>query len=155
VIRQILIAVGLALACRQAAACDCLITDLNKQVERAKVVFIGQVTGIEAASWPRFLPAGHTMPFQPPLQWKYGIRQISFKVAKAIKGTAEQTISLWTGSGGGDCGIDFKPERTYLVLARYDSGRTLIADVCGGTVWVGDREAQVRFGALIAGFTRP
>jgi hypothetical protein len=151
--RRILIAIGVALACRQAAACDCWISDPNRQVERADIVFAGRVTGIDAAPWPVLLPAGHTMAAQPPLAWLYGSRQVSFEIERAIKGTAEHTISLWTGSGGGDCGIDFNPALTYLVLARYDSGHRLIADLCGGTVWLGYSEARTRFRRLLEDFT--
>jgi hypothetical protein len=149
VTHRILIAILVALACRQAAACDCWISDPNRQVERADIVFAGRVTGIEAAPWPGILPAGHTMPAQPRLPWTYGLRQVSFEIERAIKGTAVHTISLWTGSGGGDCGIDFRPALTYLVLARYDSGHRLIADLCGGTVWLGDNESGRRFGWLL------
>jgi hypothetical protein len=127
--------------------------DPNRQVERADIVFAGRVTGIDAAPWPGLLPAGHTMAAQPPWAWKYGSRQVSFEIARAFKGTAEHTISLWTGNGGGDCGIDFQPALTYLVLARYDSGHRLIADLCGGTVWLGDREARTRFRRLLENFT--
>jgi hypothetical protein len=63
-----------------------------------------------------------------PLEWGHNSRLVSFEVARTIKGKADRVISLWTGSGGSDCGIDFRPARTYIVLARY-----LIADRCGGS----------------------
>lgn len=149
--RRILIAMGMALACRQAAACSCLVTEPDRQIQDADVVFIGRVTSIDPAPRPAFVP-GQAMN-RALFEWGPGNGvHVSFEIATAIKGTTDRVISLWTGYGGGDCGIEFNPALTYFVLARYDDRGTLTAALCGGSAWLGYRSERTRFAWLLDDF---
>jgi hypothetical protein len=46
-----------------------------------------------------------------------GNRTVDFEVSQAYSGVTEKTVELTTGSGGGDCGYDFKEGVSYLVYA--------------------------------------
>jgi hypothetical protein len=147
--RRILIAAWIVLACRQAIACSCVVLPgPDNTVLNADVVFVGRVTAIEPEAQPKFEP-GKTQ----VLAWGpgYGVH-VSFEIAKPVKGTRDRNLSLWTGYGGGDCGVTFQPALTYIVLARYNSQGTLIASICSGTGWLGYRYVRERYDSLIGDF---
>jgi hypothetical protein len=148
--RRILIAAWLALASRQAMACSCVVIGgPDTTVSNADVVFVGRVTAIEPEARPKFEPGRMTV-----LDWGPGNGvHVSFEIAKAIKGTRDRVISLWTGYGGGDCGVTFQPALTYIVLARYNARGTLLASICSGTSWLGYRYVRERYAWLLDDFT--
>ena len=41
-----------------------------------------------------------------------------FKISQSYKGNATDTLTIQTGLGGGDCGVQFEPGETYLVYAN-------------------------------------
>ena len=146
--RRILFAAIVFLLCRPSFACSCVVTSpdpADGYVKSADVVFVGRVTAIARAPWPVYVPGQ-----LPNHDWGpgNGVR-VSFDVTTAIKGTRDRVISLWTGYGGGDCGIEFYAGLTYIVMARYDAHGTLVAAICGGTAWLGPRWARDRFAWLL------
>ncbi|MEA2339840.1 MAG: Tissue inhibitor of metalloproteinase [Thermoanaerobaculia bacterium] len=147
--RRILLTAILLFVCRPSFACSCVVTGANPAdgwVKQADVVFVGRVTAIVPEPRPIFQPGQ----IYTPLNWGpgNGVR-VSFDITSAIKGTRDRVISLWTGYGGGDCGIDFHAGLTYIVLAHYDAHGTLIAAICSGTGWLGYRYAREQFAWLL------
>ena len=87
-------------------ACSCAepkpVTDA---AEGAQIVFAGKVADVtEAKSKQGFF-----------------IKNIQFETETVYKGEAGSRITVWTGSGGGDCGFFFQKGMSYLVYA-YASG---------------------------------
>jgi hypothetical protein len=96
------------------------IPSLEKQVELADNVFVGQVierhpdkwTMIEGEPWPGFA--------------------YTFRVMKVWKGKTDPSIEVVTGTGKGDCGFPFKIGEIYIVYAGNVDG-TLYTSLCGRT----------------------
>ncbi len=53
-------------------------------------------------------------------------------------------IDVWTGTGGGDCGVPFKPGETYLVSAYVSNDGLLHASICGSTRGIDEIGAALR-----------
>lgn len=68
-----------------------------------------------------------------------GNRQISFEVTNTYRGTVGSTVDILTGSGGGDCGFDFKEGQSYLVYASVqpETGK-LFTTICTRTRLLSD-----------------
>jgi hypothetical protein len=145
--RRILFAAIVFLACRPSFACSCVTGSdpADAYVKYADVVFIGRVTAIAPEPRPTFQPGQG-----PAHDWGPGNGvHVSFDITNVIKGTRDRAIQIWTGYGGGDCGVGFRAGLTYIVLARYDAQGVLIASYCGGTTWLGYRWARERFAWLL------
>jgi hypothetical protein len=61
-------------------------------------------------------------------------RKVSFEVTATYRGSAGKTAEILTGSGGGDCGFDFREGKDYLVYAgpQQESGK-LYTSICTRT----------------------
>jgi len=62
----------------------------------------------------------------------YGVR-VTFEVTKSWKGAQLRHLTILTGRGGGDCGVDFREHSDYLVFGyaeRNGEARDLIATIC-------------------------
>ncbi|HUK29632.1 MAG TPA: hypothetical protein VLV89_00870 [Candidatus Acidoferrum sp.] len=87
-----------ALAPGAARACECMSgVSVCKAFANAPSVFAGRASKVEIGS--------------------NGGRTVTFEVLQAYHGVTERIIELTTGSGGGDCGYDFKEGANYLVYA--------------------------------------
>ena len=111
-------------------------------LQRAGAVFAGKVTRIyDVLSGWTGLPVS-----------------VSFDVAQVWKGPVRQRTVIKTGSGGGDCGIDFRLGEDYIVYA-YDAGSDplmkdgLAANICSRTNLLA--HAQVDLAAFGAGTVPP
>jgi|GEM_PF-6078788 len=145
--RRTLLAAIAFLICRPSFACSCITgpDPADAYVRQADVVFVGRITAVDAVPRPAF-PRSPS----PPPEWGPGYgTHVSFDITSAIKGTRDRAISLWTGYGGGDCGVEFHAGLTYIVLARYDAHGLLVASLCGGSTWLGYRWARERFAWLL------
>ena len=67
----------------------------------ASAIFVGEVINIDQLVEPEM----------------WGSRRVSFVVRESFKGIGERIVDVLTGSGGGDCGFDFKTGSSYLVFA--------------------------------------
>jgi hypothetical protein len=65
--------------------------------------------------------------------WAFA-RRVRLRVQETFAGDLSDRVELFTGMGGGDCGIPFEIGRTYLVFAHQDrqQGRWL-SGICSGT----------------------
>ncbi|QNK56693.1 hypothetical protein [Paenibacillus sp. PAMC21692] len=73
--------------------------------EGAQIVFAGTVADVTETKSKR----------------GFSIKNIQFETGTVYKGEAGTRITVWTGSGGGDCGFFFQKGMSYLVYA-YASG---------------------------------
>jgi hypothetical protein len=90
--------VAVLIATSYAVACSCMMPPPPpKALEQAAAVFSGKVTKIDANQ-------GHR-------------KTITLSVDRTWKGIDTETVTLTTGSGGGDCGYGFKDGEAYLVYA--------------------------------------
>src|SRR5437868_10960043 len=60
-------------------------------------------------------------------------KRIKFQVKEVFRGDKQDTLDVWTGFGGGDCGFLFQKGETYLVYAGHDGRRRLTTDICSRT----------------------
>jgi hypothetical protein len=82
---------NIATACKCAPAPSVLLS-----YDAATTVFMGKVQSIQEVKYQRV---------------------VTLRIIEAFKGAQVKTITLHTGSGGGDCGFPFVLNRSYLVYA--------------------------------------
>ncbi len=105
-------------------ACECVGPILPcLGAENAQAVFVGQVLGITQVDPP---PKGEAaMPFYA--------RKVSFKITESLKGGVDDTVEVYTGTGGGDCGFGFAKGKSYLVYAHRGTHGRLTTGICART----------------------
>ena len=90
------------------AACSCIQSGPPCEATwKADVVFVGQV--LDITDLP---PAGS---LGDPRSWYR--RRVSLKVTEAFLGSVRESVVVYTGQGGGDCGYAFAVRSTYLIYA--------------------------------------
>ena len=123
-------------------ACSCLEKNYPEAFETAGIVFVGSVTQFEVVGTPEVVDFDN----RNVLAFRGG-RKATFRIQKVWKGPHEETISIFTGEGGGDCGFDFVVGHEYLVYASEIEGQWKTG-ICTRTrdVWFSDwSEAQEDF----------
>jgi hypothetical protein len=105
-------------------ACDCVGPILPcLAAEKAQAVFVGQVVEIAPVNPP---PKGEAaMPFYA--------RKVSFTVTENLRGGVDDTLEVYTGNGGGDCGFGFAKGKSYLVYAHRGTDGRLTTGICART----------------------
>jgi hypothetical protein len=106
------------------SACEC-ISPISPCIafEDAQAIFVGQVLEITVVT-PQ-LKGEAAMPFQS--------RRVSFKVTESLRGGVDDTLEVYTGNGGGDCGFGFAKGKSYLVYARRGTDGRLTTGICART----------------------
>ncbi len=116
---------GIALSCvsQWAAACSCVNSTAEQRFDQAQHVFVARIRSVEdIASAPMYVLARKRgEDWDPEPGRDYGLRA-RFVVEKRIKGDARLVDSLVTGYGGGDCGVDLRPGRTYVIATGHEGG---------------------------------
>src|SRR5688572_15022207 len=101
-------AIALLLEVPPVRACMCVPPDSPlAEMTASAAVFVGVVISQEG---PHRIPAGEDA-------FTLSHRTFRFNVIAAWKGVSGPEASVRTGSGGGDCGYDFRVGETYLVYA--------------------------------------
>ena len=123
------------------SACECVgpITPCLA-AENAQAVFVGQVVEITAAAPP---PKGNTTPAA------FLARRVTLKVSESLRGGVDDTVEVYTGNGGGDCGFNFSKGKSYLVYAHRTTDGPLTTGICARTREA-TRGAQGEIGELRA-----
>ena len=139
VIRIITVLVAVAWA-HPADACSCLPSGPPCQnLFQSDVVFVGTVTGIR----PMRAPETERLVLER--------RIVAFNVEKGVRGINGSAVDVRTGSGGGDCGFDFKIGERYVVYAYRHPDGWLSTGTCSRTRLAADAaEDLAYFGALPA-----
>ena len=103
-------------------ACDCVSpASPCVSAQSAYAVFVGRVVEIADVTLER----GQRY---PPAS-----RRVSFAVAETFRGSVKDATAVYTGSGGGDCGYDFRRGKSYLVYAHRASTGELVTGICART----------------------
>ena len=101
----------------QAEACSCAPKPSPKNaVEAADAVFLGTVVKFEVQGNPEIVDGYDGQ----HVAYRSG-RQTAFQVRTVWKGPHQETFTVRTGEGGGDCGVDFMVGHEYLVYAGQTS----------------------------------
>jgi hypothetical protein len=137
----------LSVTVASATACQCGGSGPVSQWEIAKaatehsdVVFLGTLERTEM-KWP-FLDAKNgevtaaflNGPDSPQMV-------ITVRVQHVYKGQLGDTVQLFTGLGGGDCGASYSPGLTHLIFASRFSGKLMVS-ICSPGGWVGYNSMQ-------------
>ena len=88
----------------------------------AAAVLLGQVTSITDIS-----------PTQDSGGSIWASRKVVVRVDSLWKGAATDSLVIWTGFGGGDCGFPFQVGRSYLIFAVSDDSNRLKTWECSLT----------------------
>lgn len=97
--------------------------------ERAEMIFEGTVETLEAKEGPLY-----EMYMSADLESQWGIYTVAtIRVSAQYRGPKQQTVTVITGVGGGDCGVEFKPGEEYLIFAEKGPGGNLFTEICLGT----------------------
>ena len=115
-----------------ALACSCMAPGPPaEERESADAVFCGEVVAAEPTQ----------------RQTDYGnLQQVRVEIAlgSVWKGVPEgETVELWTGSGGGDCGYHFEVGEDYLVYAYEGDDGSLSTGICSRTRPLADAETDL------------
>ncbi len=87
-------------------------------------LFIGRVTALEAVESEL---AGSRVKEM----------KVTFSVERYWKGVDGRTITIYTGAGGGDCGVSYSVGKRYFILAQRVYAR-LRTDICTSPKGLGD-----------------
>jgi hypothetical protein len=105
------------------SACECVGPILPcLAMEQAQAVFVGQVTEI--------VNVDQTTQRASPLPIA---RRVSFKLTEVLRGDVPESVDVYTGLGGGDCGFKFDAGKTYLVYAHRAAMGPLTTGICART----------------------
>ena len=123
------------------SACSCVESGspVNEFIA-SDAVFTGQVTSVSSNSSPityllaRMLDAVNIYPsyLYTDQFWGY---DVTFAVQKSWKSISTTSVTLQTGSGGGDCGYLFSPGDDYLVYA-YQLNDSWGTSICSRTTHI-------------------
>jgi hypothetical protein len=125
----------------EASACSCVagITP-DGAFKSADAVFAGVVVSIEDPRGDRMRTlseherdAVQRMLADPSSDAEWG-RKVTFRVMQWWKtDSLTESVVLWTGYGGGDCGYPVEAGKSYLVYSHRDSRNQLTFGICGRT----------------------
>lgn len=102
-------------------ACSCVEPlSVEEQMSHSETVFVGRVLEVGASK-----------------EAYANTKAVRFEVSEIWKGAEESQIIIYTGSGGGDCGISFTEGTEYLVYAQrstmYGDKELLVTIICDRT----------------------
>ena len=101
-------------------ACSCAPATTCQAVLHASAVFVGRVVSIEDAK------TADPRPFLSE-------RRVTLSVTEPFFGASESELTMWTGTGRGDCGYPFVVGTTYLVYGFASQNGSLSTSICSRT----------------------
>lgn len=123
--RRVLVLFGIvivfSLASRNAMACSCMNPGTPcDSYGKAAAVFVGTVTGVRDNSRPQPKDVNERRKQEDSGGVDWTPMAFKFSVEQAYLGVAGSEVEIFTGRGGGDCGVTFQTGQRYLVYAyRY------------------------------------
>ena len=111
----------LMLICLKAFSCECGYSHFDSDAANSAYIFSGLIISKENNT-----NKIQDKPFYPPVKYRVVIRDI-------WKGELKDTIDLYSGLGGPDCGFEFDVNKSYIVWATIDRYGLLSTDRCGRT----------------------
>jgi hypothetical protein len=70
---------------------------------------------------------------------------VAFDVQRMWRGLRKARVEVFTGRGGGDCGIPFQVGKQYLVYARCGPDGDCFTTVCGRTARIEEASEDLRY----------
>jgi hypothetical protein len=120
--KTLILTIAVLFSAEFASACKCAPPPtVALSYDAATAVFIGKVEKIEEVRYQRV---------------------VTLRLIEGFKGTTTKTITLHTGSGGGDCGYGFLLNRSYLVYAG-GTADDLGTNICSRTKSVGKASLEL------------
>ena len=136
-LKRLLLAAAILIVCAPslASACTCAFPagSCNLMWKSGEVIFTGTATSKTTNTAPATVDDSFT-----PNAFQFSVSE-SFR-GPAIRG---QDITVYTGTGGGDCGYEFKVGTSYLVYASPYNGR-LVTGICTPTGPAAQMPAVIR-----------
>jgi hypothetical protein len=121
-------------------ACSCSSPDDDQAFERAIAVFRGKVVEVDGqyfrCAWATFHRGIARLLGQPPGETIDCRVRVLFEVTEVWKGAQLGSATIYTGRGGGDCGLPFTVGEDYLVYGHTDYcfDNCYYTGLCTGTV---------------------
>ena len=109
------------------SACTCLLPagspreQATAALEQADAVFVGRVLSITDTA---AADSGDLV----SIVWS--TRKVIVRVDSLWKGHATDSIIVWTGRGGGDCGYPFRVNAVYLIFADSRDSTSYFTTIC-------------------------
>ncbi|WP_052600280.1 hypothetical protein [Aureispira sp. CCB-QB1] len=99
----------------QATGCSCFGTAIiKKEIKKSKIVITGKVASIERV-YIKFEDLDEFEKIDSTFSGIF-LNKVTFQVNSIYKGKRKmKTITIYTGIGGGDCGINFKKDIDYII----------------------------------------
>ncbi|MGV8039098.1 MAG: hypothetical protein AB2L07_03160 [Thermoanaerobaculaceae bacterium] len=152
----VLLLVSTLLLTHPASACTCLhIQSVPEAFRYADFVAMVRVERIED-QWTTWRRLKDRLGLQPedtgdPAKWalEYGFK-VTVRVDESWKGHLGKESCIFTGRGGGDCGVPFEVGVSYLVYARATDGGQYYVSFCSRTTPADRSEADVAALAQLA-----
>jgi hypothetical protein len=134
-------------------ACSCAgPASPEEQFASADVVFRGTVTAkvdrlsLFRKAWITLQAlVGHDPDFDMDTYMNSQGFKVKFSVREMWRGPGERTLQLYTGRGGGDCGVPFQVGTEYLVYAWCDGDGDCFTIICGRTRRIENAAADLRY----------
>lgn len=127
------IVIVFSFAGQTAKACSCLSPGTPcESYGRAAAVFVGTVTGVRTSEQPKAKDVVERRKQEDAGEIDWTPIAYRFSVEQAYLGVAGAEIEIFTGRGGGDCGVTFQTGQRYLVYA-YRSKDKLTTSICTRT----------------------
>ena len=115
-------------------ACSCALPtgSVRQQVEKAR-------------KDSRAIFSGTVIEVTPVVPYRLGVGfSVKFRVDRSWKGRISEEIAIFTGSGGGDCGLSFDIGDRYLVYAFGTSDASLSTGICQRTRPIGAGAGDIK-----------
>jgi hypothetical protein len=120
-----------ALTCYQRAMCSCELLRPAEAVARAAAILEAVPVAVRDTSF-----AVHGQ------REKARQRIYTLATSRRWKGEHRDTLEIWTGRGGGDCGFPFDVGSPYLVLTEEFEGHSRVS-ICSGTKRLEEAAAEL------------
>lgn len=133
--RRILLLIYLLVAgaATQARACSCVGTStVAGELRRSAFVVVGKITARTRISAATLLKGVKDLPILSATDTSFLFYRYKYtvEVEEVYKGNRqEKVVEIFTGAGGGDCGVNFLVGSTYIIYARLQ--RTFVANLGG------------------------
>lgn len=145
--RQLILLLGilmcLCIASQTANACSCISAgSACDAYGTASAVFVGTVVGLREKERPKDVATARRERDAGLSEW--GSNFYKFSIVHPYLGINTPEIEILTGSGGGDCGYEFKIGQRYLVYANR-SKTHLTTSICSRTKPVDQADEDLAF----------
>jgi hypothetical protein len=136
-----LITIIFVLICINAFPCECRYSQFDSDAVNSVYIFSGLIISKE-----NNINKIMDKPFYPPVKYRVVIHD-------RWKGELKDTIDLYSGLGGPDCGFEFDVNKSYIIWATIDRYGLLSTDRCGRTCLLDDSPDIDRLNNRFKGLT--